>query len=236
MSTSGLRYFSLCAAVVVSCLVCLWCASLPGGLRDASGLFNWHPLLMCIAVFVCLCGGVLVWTVPGETDVSALRMELTHGALMLAGFVLINVAVTIAVVSKRRLGLPHMYSVHSWLGIASVFAMKSNVFFGVLFAQRLFPISAARKDQYRPYHRVSGVGALALTSGAVLTGFTRFQDVLIQKSASVRAPAAAFANYLGLAAVLVFAATAYTCSKPRPSRHEAEKDVKSVKSVDQTKV
>jgi Eukaryotic cytochrome b561 len=220
MSTAGLRYFSICAAVIVSCLVCLWCASLPGGLRHASGLqlFNWHPLLMCIAVLICLCGGVLVWAVPGETDASTFRMELTHGALMLAGFILINVAVTIAVVSKQRMGLPHMYSLHSWLGIASVFAMKSNVFFGVIFAQRLFPISAARKDLYRPYHRLSGVGALALAGAAVLTGFTRFQDVLIQQSVSVRAPSAAFANYLGLAVVLVFTATAYTRSRPRPLR------------------
>lgn len=146
-------------------------------------LFNWHPLMMSLATLVLLPQGALLWSsVPPELHTDAperVRFKRLHMFLMISGFLVVNSAIGIAYASHKQQGLPNFYSVHSWIGIAALVLMKSNVVGGLVSA--LFPNWQAAKLS-RGVHRRVGIAGLALSFSAAVSGLAEQQGFLVKES------------------------------------------------------
>lgn len=140
-ATGGLgRCNVLIASIVTWVMVVLWMALPMGGLSvSGKQLFNWHPILMTLAVIVLIPQGILMWRglhaarVKGEDLESARRMfKICHAVMQMAGFAVANAGVAVAYTVHAQRGEGHCYSLHSWLGLLTLLVMKCNVVGGLV--------------------------------------------------------------------------------------------------------
>lgn len=171
---------SLLAAIGVA----LWAVFGLGGLgRKGSALFNWHPVLMSLAALVLLPQGMLIWSSYPEPLQDELRayVKWCHAGLMTTGFVLTNVGIGIAYAAHVQQGIANFYSLHSWMGLAAIALLKSNLVGGLL---SVF-VPRWRIAQFSGnMHRLVGVGALVCISVSVVTGFAELQAFVVQRTSA----------------------------------------------------
>lgn len=119
---------------------------------------------------------------------------------MVSAFILVNSGIGVAYASHRQQGLPNFYSVHSWIGIAALVMMKSNIFGGLLSV--FFPNWRAAKLTKRMHRRV-GITGLALAFSAAVLGLAEQQGFLVKDSGNVFDPKALIAGVLAILFICV---------------------------------
>lgn len=170
---------------VVLCLITiLWVIYGLGGLGRSSSqqLLNWHPVLAIIATVVLIPQASLTWrrnrdamneaSTTEEADRIHFRTKIWHGVLMVSAFILINIAITFAFLSHLRASKPHLYSLHSWIGVAVLILLKGNIFGGLLAA--VFPYVRKQKVLSN-VHKVFGLAGMAMAFMTVILGFAEIQ-------------------------------------------------------------
>ncbi|KAK4424685.1 putative ascorbate-specific transmembrane electron transporter 1 [Sesamum alatum] len=189
-------------ALAVIALVLLWLLHFREGLAfrsdDKAKIFNVHPLLMLLG-FVLISGEAVMTykTVP----MIRRRQKVVH--LLLHLLALVAGAVGIYAVFKfhHDLRIPHMYSLHSWLGISTISLFALQWLFS-LFSFWYPRAQASTRARLAPWHAVFG---LLIFFMAILSAETGLVEKFIFLGLR-RSQEALIVNFTGLL-VLLFAAS-----------------------------
>uniref|UniRef100_A0A8D2NS54 Lysosomal membrane ascorbate-dependent ferrireductase CYB561A3 n=1 Tax=Zosterops lateralis melanops TaxID=1220523 RepID=A0A8D2NS54_ZOSLA len=114
----------LCVAMVGT-----WCQHWRGGfsLDGSSRTFNWHPVLMVTGLVVLYGAAALVYRIPNTWSGPKLPWKVLHGSLALGAFVLTVLGLAAVFCFHNAQGTPNMYSLHSWMGLATVLLFSCQV-------------------------------------------------------------------------------------------------------------
>ncbi|NXT30767.1 CY561 protein, partial [Pelecanoides urinatrix] len=199
-----------------------WLGLYRGGVAWHSPLqFNVHPLCMVLGMAFLQGDALLVYRV--------FRHEAKHSAkvlhALLHGLALVIALVGIVAVfeSHRTKGIPDMYSLHSWCGMAAFVLYLLQVRAGEPLGPRggkgphtprnipappqwllgcgffLFPgASFSLRGRYKPQHVFFGIALFALSIAACLLGITEMLLFNIRDSYSHFVPEGVLANTLGV--------------------------------------
>ncbi|NWR50815.1 CYAC3 protein, partial [Regulus satrapa] len=223
------------AALGMLCLAMVgtWCQRWRGGfsLDGSSRTFNWHPVLMVAGLVVLYGAGehgrrgalppplpphssfpspksltaALVYRIPGTWSGPKLPWKVLHGSLALAAFVLTVLGLAAVFRFHNSQGTPNMYSLHSWMGLATVLLFSCQWAAG--FGAFLLPWAPAwLRALYKPIHVFFGSTILMLSVASCVSGINEklFFSLKNGTTAYKFLPAeAVFANTLGLL-ILIF--------------------------------
>ncbi|NWW43699.1 CYAC3 protein, partial [Pedionomus torquatus] len=122
-----LSFLSFCTFLGGLGFVCVafvsaWCQHWRGGfaLDGSVKMFNWHPVLMVTGMVVLYGAAALVYRLPPAWRGPKFPWKVLHGALALAAFVLAVLGLVAVFRFHNDHGTPNMYSLHSWVGLATV--------------------------------------------------------------------------------------------------------------------
>lgn len=201
LGTASTRWMLLAASYSVWFTVILWVVLSLGGLgTKASRLFNWHPVLASGAVLGALTPGVLVSTARNSDDAKrSSRTRLLHALCVLLAFVVLTIAVSVVYTNRLQRKQPNFYSLHSWLGLASLLLMKGNIVAGI--ASLLFP--RFRTGSFGTTHRYAGMFICFSSFLCAVLGFAQMQQSLSRNSGTVWHGKVVLAGLLGAATLCI---------------------------------
>ncbi|XP_063549272.1 lysosomal membrane ascorbate-dependent ferrireductase CYB561A3 isoform X3 [Gorilla gorilla gorilla] len=134
-------------------------------------MFNWHPVLMVAGMVVFYGGASLVYRLPQSWVGPKLPWKLLHAALHLMAFILTVVGLVAVFTFHNHGRTANLYSLHSWLGITTVFLFACQWFLG--FAVFLLPwASMWLRSLLKPIHVFFGAAILSLSIASVISGKT----------------------------------------------------------------
>ncbi|NXK19587.1 CYAC3 protein, partial [Arenaria interpres] len=109
--------------------VSAWCQHWRGGfaLDGSAKMFNWHPVLMVTGMVVLYGAAALVYRLPPAWRGPKFPWKVLHGALALAAFLLAVLGLVAVFRFHNDHGTPNMYSLHSWVGLATVLLFSCQV-------------------------------------------------------------------------------------------------------------
>lgn len=185
-------------AVAVIALVLVWLLHFREGLafrsHVKSKIFNIHPLLMIVG-FILIGGEAIMAykTIPGEKRVQKRVHLILHLLALLIG------AIGIYAVFKfhQELSIPHVYTLHSWLGIITIFLyglqwLSSFLIFALPHSR------TATRAAVAPWHVFVGMVIFVLGICTALMGLgEKFIFLKLQRSQE-----ALVVNFLGLLIIL----------------------------------
>jgi len=115
--------------------------------------FNWHPLLMTLAFPVLMTEGMMAYKLEHDHGVSHGTSKRVHGSLQGASLLFAAIGVALVFANHQQKGIPHLYSAHSWLGIATLTLLVVQAGIAAL----LFGTSSFFSEHARhialPFHR-----------------------------------------------------------------------------------
>ncbi|OEL27862.1 putative ascorbate-specific transmembrane electron transporter 1 [Dichanthelium oligosanthes] len=158
-------------AVAATVLVLLWCIHFRGGLAlrssDKPLIFNVHPVLMLLGPIVLAGEAILCYrSLPLSRDARKKAHLALHAAGLAAGVLGVYVVFKFHVES----GIPNLYSLHSWVGIATISLYAFQWVAG--FLAFFFPgASPATRRRTLPWHAVFGLLLFVLAVGTAQLGF-----------------------------------------------------------------
>ncbi|XP_012368271.2 cytochrome b ascorbate-dependent protein 3 isoform X2 [Octodon degus] len=182
-----------------------WAQRWRGGLAwDGSlHMFNWHPVLMVSGMVLRDGAASLVYRLPQAWRGPRLPWKALHAALHLVAFVVTVVGLVAVFRYHSHAGVPHLYSLHSWLGLSTVVLFACQWLLG--FAIFLLPwASLWLRSLLKPLHVFFGATILALSMASVISGINE-KLLFSLKNATVPYQSlpseAIFANSTGLLVV-----------------------------------
>ncbi|NXL85677.1 CYAC3 protein, partial [Alectura lathami] len=229
----ALPFLPFCAFLGGLGLVCVafvtaWCQRWRGGFAwDGSArMFNWHPVLMVTGMVVLYGAAALVYRLPPAWRSPKLPWKVLHAALALTVFGL-TVAGLVAVFGfHNQSGTPNMYSLHSWLGLATVLLFSCQWAAG--FGAFLLPYAPpGLRALYKPVHVFFGSTILLLSVASCVSGINE-KLFFSLKNGTAPVPykllpaEAVFANMLGLLLVLYGVLVLGALAKPGWKRPEGD--------------
>lgn len=209
------------------CVLCTtyWAQHWRGGFAwDGSQyMFNWHPVLMVSGMVVLYGAASLVYRLPQARLGPRLPWKALHAALHLGAFVLTVVGLVAVFRYHSRARTPHLYSLHSWLGLAATILFACQWFLG--FAVFLLPwASLWLRSLLKPLHIFFGAAILSLSMASVISGINEklFFSLKNATTPYQSLPSEAiFANSTGLLVVAfgilvlyVLLASSWKCPEP----------------------
>ncbi|NXD16626.1 CYAC3 protein, partial [Nothocercus nigrocapillus] len=166
----------------------------------------------------------LVYRLPFSRRGPKLPWKVLHGALALAAFALTALALAAVFGFHNARGTPNMYSLHSWLGLATVLLFCCQWFAG--FASFLLPWAPAwLRALYKPVHVFFGSAILMLAMASCVSGINEKLFFSLKNGTAAYAhlpPEAVFANTLGLLILLFGVLVLWALAKPDWKRPEAD--------------
>ncbi|XP_005408218.1 PREDICTED: cytochrome b ascorbate-dependent protein 3 [Chinchilla lanigera] len=148
-----------------------WVQHWRGGFAWDDGLhmFNWHPVLMVSGMVVLYGAASLVYRLPQAWLGPRLPWKALHAALHLVAFVFAVVGLVAVFRYHSHSKVAHLYSLHSWLGLAAVILFACQWFLG--FAVFLLPWAPLwLRSLLKPLHVFFGAAILALSMASVISG------------------------------------------------------------------
>jgi len=147
--------------------------------------FNLHPTLMTVG-FVTLTGfSILVYRMAAgcSTSCRGTYVKLTHGLLHLATVPCVVLGAVAAMEYHRLKGLPHLYSLHSWMGLLTVSLFVIQFTLGLFTFVVLLCCRGAtavcRLRCFAPIHATLGLCTFTLAIATCLTGLQQRADFSI---------------------------------------------------------
>ncbi|KAL7286236.1 hypothetical protein TKK_0019492 [Trichogramma kaykai] len=226
-----LLYITEAAGILLIILVGIWTISYRGGFawRSQPGLeFNWHPLLMTIGLVFLYANGMLIYRT--QRTVRKRRLKLIHSGIMIFT-VLLTVIGLVAVFDSHNLAIPepipNMYSLHSWIGLASVILFCCQWLAG--FLSFLYPVvQQSTRAAYMPIHVYFGTAGFVGTIAACLMGLTEKALFTLKNgtpTAYSNLPSeGVLVNIIGLAFVIFGGLVVYLVSQEAYRRHPQPED------------
>ncbi|NXI65648.1 CYAC3 protein, partial [Anseranas semipalmata] len=226
-----LPFLPFCAFLGGLGLVCVafvsaWCQHWRGGFAwdGTTRMFNWHPVLMVTGMVVLYGAAALVYRLPPAWRGPKLPWKILHGTLTLTAFALAVVGLLAVFGFHNASKTPNMYSLHSWLGLATVLLFSCQWLAG--FGAFLLPYSPPwLRALYKPLHVFFGSTILMLSVASCVSGINEKLFFSLKNGTATtpynRLPAeAVFANTLGLLIVLFGVLVLCALAKPDWKRPE----------------
>ncbi|KFP08954.1 Cytochrome b561, partial [Egretta garzetta] len=169
-----------------------WLGRYRGGVAWHSPLqFNVHPLCMVLGMVFLQGDALLVYRVFRHE--AKRSTKVLHALLHGLALVIALVGIVAVFESHRAKGIPDMYSLHSWCGMAA-------------FVLYLLQVRAGEPPgcpeggggRYKPHHVFFGVALFALSIATCLLGITEMLLFNIRDSYSRFVPEGVLANTLGV--------------------------------------
>jgi len=155
-------------------LMSVWTGHYLGGFAGTSQPdkeFNWHPLLMTVSMVYLYGTGILVYRVLRNEKKRTLK--LVHAVVLGSATVLSWLGLK-AVFDSHSLAnppIPHLYSLHSWVGLTTVALAVAQWILGLV--AFLWPgLASHLRAIYLPLHTVIGSAILLLATATALLGLT----------------------------------------------------------------
>ncbi|XP_066217045.1 lysosomal membrane ascorbate-dependent ferrireductase CYB561A3 [Saccopteryx leptura] len=148
-----------------------WMSRWHGGFAwDGSILtFNCHPVLMVAGMVVFYSAASLVYRLPQSWVGPKWPWKIAHASLQLMAFILTVLGLVAVFKYHNQAQIANLYSLHSWLGITTVFLFACQWFLG--FAVFLLPWASVRlRSLLKPVHVFFGTSILSLTIASVISG------------------------------------------------------------------
>ncbi|KFP88105.1 Cytochrome b ascorbate-dependent protein 3, partial [Acanthisitta chloris] len=207
----------LCMAMVAT-----WCQHWRGGfsLDGSTRTFNWHPVLMVTGLVVLYGAAALVYRIPRSWSGPKLPWKLLHGGLALGAFILSVLGLVAVFRFHDSQGTPNMYSLHSWMGLATVLLFSCQV--GAVPALPAPP--APLRALYKPIHVFFGSTILMLAVASSLSGINEKLFFSLKNGTmqyKLLPAEAVFANTLGLLILLFGMLVLGALARPSWKRPEA---------------
>ncbi|XP_053725194.1 lysosomal membrane ascorbate-dependent ferrireductase CYB561A3-like [Synchiropus splendidus] len=162
---------SLCLGLLSVLLVGCWMSRWQGGFSwTGSPLqFNWHPVLMVSGLVVLSGLAAVIYRTPFTWTQRKLTWKLVHAGLMLLALVFSSLGLQAVFSFKQLLRLPHLQSLHSWVGFCTVllFALQW-VLGGAGFLLTWTPLWI--RQGLKPLHVWTGKVVLILSLIACISG------------------------------------------------------------------
>ncbi|XP_063315426.1 transmembrane ascorbate-dependent reductase CYB561 [Pelobates fuscus] len=173
-----------------------WLSHYRGGFAWSGNLqFNVHPLCMVLGM-VFLCGdALLVYRVFRNETKKATK--ILHGVLHILALIISLVGIIAVFQFHKSSGIPDMYSLHSWCGMATfVFYILQWILGFVMFF--VPEVGFTYKAKFKPMHVFVGLSLLVCAIASCLLGLTEKLFFSIPKDYSKMPPEGILANTLGL--------------------------------------
>ncbi|KAM9080856.1 lysosomal membrane ascorbate-dependent ferrireductase CYB561A3 isoform 2-T5 [Megaptera novaeangliae] len=132
-------------------------------------MFNWHPVLMVTGMVVVYSAASLVYRLPQSWVGPKLPWKFGHAAMHLLAFILTVLGLHAVFDFHNQRKIPNLYSLHSWLGITTVFLFACQWSLG--FAVFLLPWASMQlRSLLKPIHVFFGASILSLAIASVISG------------------------------------------------------------------
>ncbi|XP_036077012.1 cytochrome b ascorbate-dependent protein 3 isoform X2 [Rousettus aegyptiacus] len=183
-----------------------WMWSWHGGFAwDGTKLmFNYHPVLMVAGMVVFYSAASLVYRLPQSWLGSRLPWKIAHAALHLVAFILTVLGLVAVFKYHNEAKIANLYSLHSWLGITTVFLFACQWSLG--FATFLLPWASMQlRSLLKPVHVFFGASIFSLAIASVISGINEklfFSLKNATKPYSSLPGEAVFANTTGMLVVV----------------------------------
>ena len=177
---------------------------------DSERRFNLHPLCMVLAVPLLLTNAVLAWRtwpLPHKWR-KLIHVSLNSAALALIGFGLYC--------AFTSLSAPHVYSPHSWIGLAFALLLAFQALLGLVYLapRRESDLKAA----LLPTHAFLGLTAWALGMATVLAGVQNLTTWLLASASPRMEPGGSESLLASVLGIAVFGSTLFTLYAVMPRR------------------
>ncbi|CAG9831319.1 unnamed protein product [Diabrotica balteata] len=148
--------FTTCIGVGVCILMLVWVLHFRQGLAwqsQPSLEFNWHPLLMCIGMIFCYSQAILLYRTGRNYQKK--NLKILHAILNCLAFILAVIALKAVFDSHNLQNTPNLYTLHSWIGLATVIIFAAQFLAG--FLTFLYPgLSPTLRTTILPIHVIFG--------------------------------------------------------------------------------
>ncbi|XP_067902224.1 lysosomal membrane ascorbate-dependent ferrireductase CYB561A3-like isoform X1 [Heterodontus francisci] len=164
--TLSLLFGLLCIIFVTT-----WSKSYRGGFAwdGTVKMFNWHPVCMVTGLVVLYGNAILVYRLPFTWSSNKMILKLVHATLNLGALSLAVIGLLAAFGFHNKMHIPNLYSMHSWVGFASVILFGLQWLLGLL--AFLLPCTPLwLRAAYKDIHVFFGLCILVMTIAASLTG------------------------------------------------------------------
>lgn len=156
-------------AVLILILAGYWTGHTLGGFAwDGSPKeFNLHPLLMILGLVFLYGDAILMFRILRTENKTAVKV--IHLLMQALALICACIAIKAVFTFHTVQGFPHLYSLHSWVGLTafSLFALQWIVGFISFFFPRL---REELRTAYLPLHRYFGIAIFATAVAAALIG------------------------------------------------------------------
>ncbi|CAJ1932741.1 unnamed protein product [Sphenostylis stenocarpa] len=165
--------------IAITSLVLVWLLHFRDGVAffnssNSIKIFNLHPLLMVIGFI--LVGGEAIM-IYKSVPVKRRSVKVVHLLLHLVALVAGILGITAVFKSKKEAGLPHMYTLHSWLGMSAICLFALQYIMG--FFSYFFPgAEMGTRASLLPWHRFLGMAIFLLAVGTAETGLVQYFQFL----------------------------------------------------------
>ncbi|XP_063964538.1 transmembrane ascorbate-dependent reductase CYB561-like isoform X2 [Lytechinus pictus] len=156
-------------AVIILILAGFWTGHTLGGFAwdGTSKEFNLHPLLMILGFIFLYGDAILMFRILRTENKTAVKV--IHLLMQALALICACIALKAVFTFHTTMGFPHLYSLHSWVGLTAfiLFSLQWIVGFVSFFFPKL------REDfraSYLPIHRYFGVAIFATAVAAALIG------------------------------------------------------------------
>ncbi|KAL3502114.1 hypothetical protein ACH5RR_036563 [Cinchona calisaya] len=209
-SATPITVFAHLLFIAVTILVLVWLIKFREGLSFTSDnklkLFNLHPMFMIIG-FVLISGQAIMAykTIPATRT----RQKIVHMILNLIALLAGIVGLYAVFQFHHDLGIPDVYTLHSWFGITTISLFTLQWLFA--FFTFWFPATySARRVNFYPWHVLVGMVIFFMAILSAVTGLTeKFTFIGLKREQE-----ALIVNFTGLLVFLFGVSVGFTVLLP----------------------
>mmetsp|Transcript_16728 Transcript_16728/g.27962 ORF Transcript_16728/g.27962 Transcript_16728/m.27962 type:complete len:272 (-) Transcript_16728:323-1138(-) len=140
-----------------------------GGLNSRELVFNWHPLMMVLGLCCFLTNGITAFRFSNSA--SHYNRKFMHVSWYLLAIIAVIVGLLAVFKSHERKPTANLYSIHSWIGLATLSMFGVNFLLGIIsYLQPWWRIPESVKEAYKPIHILTGGLTVCFAFMALETG------------------------------------------------------------------
>jgi len=207
-------------AIVLIVLCVSWAQLFLGGfsLSTPEQVFNYHPLLMTIGMLILNANGILIYRLTRWLRFK--QQKLVHFVVQLSALVVSLLGAYAVFHFHNEKNIPHMYSLHSWLGITAVLGFGVSLLGA--FMSFLYPgIDPVYRRLVLPFHVFAGTANIVICAAVAITGITEKAIFSLKANGATYSDlptAAVVLNLFGVTIAVFTALVVWLVTKPEFKR------------------